>query len=226
MRTSSSQTAAADRRGGWTTSGRPTPPTKASFLAWRHRVAQVRHADARGHSRVGQGGRRRRRDDRRAAKPEPRSTATTSAWSSSSRPAFRHCWMMSAPWAATSFSPARPPSPVSTALSRPSVTKCPSSSATATRRGSRRSARRPVPTRASSPALCNLEGPPTVQDARRAPAHRHAQVRRRSARDTVRGHRIRTAGVEHDVAGEKVPTGRLGQPAVHVGRRSRPTTST
>ena len=45
-----------------------------------------------------------------------------STWISSRRPAFRHCWMVSAPWTPTDF-PAAAALAWFTALSMPSVTK-------------------------------------------------------------------------------------------------------
>lgn len=54
--------------------------------------------------------------------PEPRRTGTMSRWISSRSPAFRHCWMVSAPWTPTDF-PAAAVLAWFTALSIPSVTK-------------------------------------------------------------------------------------------------------
>ncbi len=45
-----------------------------------------------------------------------------SMWSSSRSPAFRHCWMVFAPWTPTDF-PAAAAFAWRTALSMPSVTK-------------------------------------------------------------------------------------------------------
>src|SRR6058998_3353241 len=55
--------------------------------------------------------------------PEPRRTAAMSTWISSRSPAFRHCWMVLAPWTPTDF-PAAAVLAWFTALSMPSITKC------------------------------------------------------------------------------------------------------
>ncbi|HEV7546387.1 MAG TPA: hypothetical protein VGO42_17650, partial [Reyranella sp.] len=65
-------------------------------------VAQVCNADAPDHRRVA-------KDDcvparrSKSRTPEPRRTAAMSTWISSRRPAFRHCWIVSAPWTPPDF---------------------------------------------------------------------------------------------------------------------------
>ena len=77
--------------------GRPVRRAVAALSGVGHGIAQMRDAHTGDDLRIPEHGPRVREVVEQARTPPPSSTAARSTWSSSSSPAFRHCWIVRAP---------------------------------------------------------------------------------------------------------------------------------